>query len=284
MQSNGKETRPQPRTVDEALGRARRSLGSRLEADLLACHALGHPRSWLYAHGRDPIDAKALSTLERLVEERRDGKPIAQLCGNREFYGREFLVDERVLIPRPETELLVDLALGLPLGPGASVCDVGTGSGCIASTLAAERPQWRVTGIDRCAGALAVAGDNCRRICPGRVELLCGDLLEPVTGRRFDLIVSNPPYVAEDDPHLQRGDLRFEPRQALAAGPDGLDLIRRLVSQSPDRLVRGGWLLIEHGHDQAAAVRALLDRAGFSSVESRRDLAGIERVCLGNIA
>lgn len=284
MQSYENNGRPTPKTVDQALADARRALGSRLEADLLASRALGQPRSWLYAHGNDPVDAAKLSVFERLVTERQSGKPIAQLCGSREFYGREFVIDEHVLIPRPETELLVDLALALPLPDQARVCDVGTGSGCIAVTLAAERPRWRVTAIDCSDEALAVAGHNRDRLCPARVELLCGDLLEAVGDQHFDLIVSNPPYVAADDPHLERGDLRFEPRHALAAGADGLDVIRRLVSQAPDRLVAGGWLLIEHGHDQAAAVRALLDSAGFASVESRRDLAGIERVTLGRIA
>lgn len=272
-----------PRIVDEALGEARRLLGSRLEADLLACRALGRDRTWLYAHGGDPIEAEALVTLQRLVAQRRDGKPVAQLCGAREFYGREFLVDERVLIPRPETELLVDLALALPLPDTARACDVGTGSGCIAVTLAAERPQWQVSGIDCSAEALAVAAGNRDRLCPGRVELLRGDLLEPASARRFDLVVSNPPYVAEHDPHLEQGDLRFEPRMALAAGIDGLDVIRRLVAQACERLEADGWLLIEHGHDQAASVRSLFEQAGYSHVSSHRDLAGIERVSLGKL-
>lgn len=281
MQSNTNNDRRRPQTVGQALAEARDRLGNRLEADLLTCHALGRERSWLYAHDNDRIDAASLARLEHLVAQRLEGRPIAQLCGQREFYGREFSIDERVLIPRPETELLIELALALELPERARVCDVGTGSGCIALTLAAERPQWRVAAIDQSADALAVATANRARLGLKHVELLRGDLLEPVIDRRFELVVSNPPYVAAADPHLERGDLRFEPRAALAAGPDGLDIIRRLVSTGFDQLAHGGWLLLEHGHDQAAAVRTLLQAIGFTDVTSRRDLAGIERVSLG---
>ncbi len=281
MQSTTNEQHPPRPSVRQALASARDRLGSRLEADLLACHALGRDRSWLYAHDRDPIDDRALARLEGLVARRLEGWPIAQLCGRREFYGREFRIDERVLIPRPETELLVELALALDLPGRARVCDVGTGSGCIALTLAAERPRWQVTGIDRSAAALAVACVNRKRLDLARVDFLQGDLLEPVTDRRFDLIVSNPPYVAEADPHLARGDLRFEPHEALAAGPDGLEIIRRLLPAGFERLEDQGWLLTEHGHDQADSVCALLEDAGFIDATSRRDLAGIERVSLG---
>jgi release factor glutamine methyltransferase len=284
MQSTTNNDGETPQSIHEALVRARRLLGSRLEADLLACRALERDRSWLYAHDRDPIDRRALARLEKLVDGRLEGRPIAQLCGSREFYGRDFLVDEHVLIPRPETELLIDIALSLSLPEKARVCDVGTGSGCIALTLAAERPLWRVTGVDCSPDALSVACGNRDLLGLERVELLPGDLLEPVQDRRFDLIVSNPPYVAENDTHLEQGDVRFEPRQALAAGIDGLDVIRRLVPRAGQRLEPGGWLLLEHGHDQAAAVRSLLERAGFSGVESRRDLAGIERVTIGRFA
>ncbi len=281
MHSTGKNGNPGSPTVNEALSEARRKLASRLEADLLGCRALACERSWLYAHGDDAIADEARLRLRQLVDQRLDGHPIAQLCGGREFYGREFAVDPRVLIPRPETEQLIDLALALRLPAEARVCDVGTGSGCIALTLAAERPGWRISAVDRSTDALVVAADNRKRLQLGGVELLAGDLLEPVSDRRFDLVVSNPPYIAATDPHLQRGDLRFEPRSALAAGADGLDLIRRLAPQAFERLDPGGWLLIEHGHDQAAAVRELLTRAGFVGVESRHDLAGIERVAVG---
>ncbi|RFF27723.1 MULTISPECIES: peptide chain release factor N(5)-glutamine methyltransferase [unclassified Wenzhouxiangella] len=272
---------PIAQTVSEALQHARNRLSDRLETDLLACKALGCNRSWLYAHGKDLIDTRALERFENLVAARIQGKPVAQLLGSREFYGRDFRVDECVLVPRPETELLIDITLNLLLPESARVVDVGAGSGCIALTLAAERPGWQITATDISAEALAVATENRDRLGLDRVEMVCGDLLEPVGECRFDLIVSNPPYVADEDPHLELGDVRFEPRRALAAGPDGLEVIRRLVPDSWDRLQRGGWLLIEHGHDQAASVRALLERAGFADVLSHHDLAGIERVTSG---
>lgn len=281
MQSTTNKDDPPPKSLRQALSWARRLLGDRLEADLLACHALGRDRSWLYAHDGDPLDDGTLARFKALIAQRLEGRPIAQICGLREFYGRDFSVDEHVLIPRPETELLVDVALSLELPDKARVCDVGTGSGCIALTLAAERPAWRVTGIERSAEALAVAGANRERLALPRVELLPGDLLAPVVDRCFNLIVSNPPYVAEADPHLGRGDLRFEPIAALAAGPDGLEVIRRLAPAAFDRLERGGWLLVEHGHDQAPAVRELFRRTGFRDISSRLDLARIERITLG---
>lgn len=281
MQSNTSGDEPTPNTVGEVLARTRRQLESRLDADLLACLALGCDRSWLYGHDRDPVDAAARARLDRLVEQRRTGRPIAQLCGNREFYGRDFRVDESVLIPRPETELLIELSLSMDLPAEANVCDVGAGSGCIALTLAAERPDWRVTASDISDAALVVAADN--RAIHGleHVELLRGDLLAGQDDHRFDLIISNPPYVAESDPHLEHGDVRFEPRGALAAGTDGLAVIRRLVTQAFEHLSPGGWLMLEHGHDQADAVRGLLEAAGFETVKSFRDLAGIERVTRG---
>jgi release factor glutamine methyltransferase len=281
MQSTDNSDPTEAITVERLLRRARRSLSDRLEADLLACHALGRDRSWLYAHGGEAVDTATARRLDHLVGERLAGRPIAQICGYREFYGRAFRVDEWVLVPRPETELLVELALACPVPRDAVICDVGTGSGCVALTIAAERPGWRVMATDASERALAVAAENRDRLGLETVTLHHGDLLAGLAPLHFDLIVSNPPYIAEDDPHLGCGDLRFEPRQALAAGPDGLDLIRRLVPTAFDRLEAGGWLLIEHGYDQAAAVRGLLVEAGFSGVSSQRDLAGIERVTLG---
>lgn len=274
-------SQPATDTIAAAVYRSAERLGCRLEADLLVGHLLGRDRAWLYAHAEDPLDRDQISRLEQLLKQRLAGRPVAQIVGRREFYGRCFVVTDRVLIPRPETELLIDLALGLALPDEASVVDVGTGSGCIALTLAAERPAWSVRAVDRCAEALKVAEENRQRQGLERVELLEGDLLEPTGTARFDLIVSNPPYVAENDPHLAAGDVRFEPHQALVGGSDGLVLIRRLVEQAAAQLYPGGWLLIEHGHDQADRVRALFEAAGFSSVRTHRDLAGIERATLG---
>lgn len=270
--------------IEQALVRAAIKLGARIEADLLACHVLGCERSWLYAHGDQRLTASAQKSFSSLVEQRLQGRPIAYLLGEREFYGRRFLVDERVLIPRPETELLVELALALQLPAHASICDVGTGSGCISLTLAAERPHWQVAALDKSAAALEVARKNLDHMKLENVGLRQSDLLHATGAEKFDLIVSNPPYIAQADEHLDKGDLRFEPRGALEAGADGLDLIRALVTQAPEKLNDGGWLLIEHGYDQAAAVRQLLGRAGFDEVGSHRDLAAIERVTGGKKA
>lgn len=265
----------------EWLTTAARRLDDRLEADLLAGHVLGQSRAWLYTHADFRPDADARVRMDELLERRLAGEPVAYMLGMREFWGREFRVTPEVLIPRPETELLVEEALALDLPPRARVLDLGTGSGCLALTLAAERPAWRVTATDLCAGALAVARSNRERLGLARVALHQGDLFTPVAGRHFDLVVSNPPYVGDSDPHLERGDVRFEPRRALAAGPDGLAEIRRIVEQTPDCLNDGGWLMLEHGHDQGQAVRGLMERRGFNRLRCLPDLAGIPRAVIG---
>lgn len=255
---------------------------SRLESELLLTTAFGRDRAWLFAHLDDTVqDQTAAAHFSDLLDRRAEGVPVAYLLGEREFYGRAFRVNPAVLIPRPETELLIDIALQLDLPEEAAVVDVGTGSGCIALTLAAERPGWSVSGCDISAEALGVASENRAALELDRVRLVRSDLLAALNDQTFDLIVSNPPYIAADDPHLTRGDLRFEPAQALACGKDGLSLIRRLIDQSAILLKPHGWLIIEQGYDQAEAVRALMTRAGFESVRSENDLAGIERACLG---
>ncbi|MFP4207715.1 MAG: peptide chain release factor N(5)-glutamine methyltransferase [Wenzhouxiangella sp.] len=266
--------------ISDVLRRSEQRLNHRLEAELLLAHALARPRTWLYAHGNDPLPPGAADQLEKLLQRRLAGEPMAYILGVREFYGREFAVAPAVLIPRPETELIVDLALQrLPSDP-CRVVDVGTGSGCIALTLAAERPDWHVTALDLSAEALAVCGDNAGRLGLERVRLCESDLLGAVAGERFDAIVSNPPYVAEDDPHLNQGDLRFEPGCALSAGDHGLAVIKRLISQACMALEPAGWLIIEHGHDQGPAVAERMTASGLSRIATQRDLAGIERVTL----
>ena len=256
-------------------------LHHRLEAELLLAHVLGVGRSWIYAHGEARLNSEQQAALADLLARRAGGEPMAYLLGSREFYGRCFGVSPAVLIPRPETELLVDCTLSR-LDPGpATLADIGTGSGCIALTLAAERPSWQLVAVDVSDAALAVARSNAARLAVTGVEWVRGDLLAPLAGRCFDAIVSNPPYVADADPHLAQGDLRFEPALALGAGSDGLSLIVRLIEQAPVHLKPHGWLLIEHGHDQAPMVRDLLSASGFASVASHRDLAGIERVSVG---
>lgn len=253
----------------------------RLEAQMLLLHVLGQPthaRAWLLAHDTDALPADAAARLGALAERRLAGEPIAYLTGRKAFHGLELHVDARVLDPRADTEALVDWALELlPAAAPSRVLDLGTGSGAIALVIARQRPAARVTAVDASADALAVVAANVQRLgLP--VALRHGHWFGAVAGEVFDLIVSNPPYIAEGDAHLPA--LAHEPRQALVSGADGLADIRRIVAAAPAHLAPGGWLLLEHGWDQAAAVRALLGDAGFADIRSRRDLAGIER-CSG---
>ena len=267
------------------LGTALRQLQTdglpRLEAQMLLLHALGQPpqaRAWLLAHDDAALPADAATRLHALATRRLAGEPMAYLTGEKHFHGLRLQVDARVLDPRDDTETLVDWALALlPADAPRRVLDLGTGSGAIALAIAHARPQARVTAVDASADALTVARANAGQLGLA-VTLHHGDWLAPVAGERFDLIVSNPPYIAEGDAHLPA--LAHEPRSALVSGADGLDDLRRIVATAPAHLAPGGWLLLEHGWDQAAAVRALLADAGFAQVQSRRDLAGIER-CSG---
>ena len=267
------------------LGAALRQLQTgglpRLEAQMLLLHALGQPpqaRAWLLAHDDDALPADAATRLHALATRRLAGEPMAYLTGEKHFHGLRLQVDARVLDPRDDTETLVDWALALlPADAPRRVLDLGTGSGAIALAIAHARPQARVTAVDASADALTVARANAGQLGLA-VTLHHGDWLAPVAGEVFDLIVSNPPYIAEGDAHLPA--LAHEPRSALVSGADGLDDLRRIVATAPAHLAPGGWLLLEHGWDQAAAVRALLADAGFAQVQSRRDLAGIER-CSG---
>ena len=267
------------------LGAALRQLQTgglpRLEAQMLLLHALGQPpqaRAWLLAHDDDALPADAATRLHALATRRLAGEPMAYLTGEKHFHGLRLQVDARVLDPRDDTETLVDWALALlPADAPRRVLDLGTGSGAIALAIAHARPQARVTAVDASADALTVARANAGQLGLA-VTLHHGDWLAPVAGERFDLIVSNPPYIAEGDAHLPA--LAHDPRSALVSGADGLDDLRRIVATAPAHLAPGGWLLLEHGWDQAAAVRALLTDAGFTQVQSRRDLAGIER-CSG---
>ncbi|NKI35328.1 peptide chain release factor N(5)-glutamine methyltransferase [Wenzhouxiangella sp. XN79A] len=249
----------------------------------LAGRILGRTTAWVFAHEDHRLAAAEAARLTALLRRRAAGEPMAYLLGRREFYGRDFEVTPDVLIPRPETEHLVEAALASTQSAKARVVDVGTGSGCIALTLAAERPDWTVIGSDLSAAALAVAERNRLQLGIDSVRWHRGDLLTGLDGP-FDTIVSNPPYVAAGDPHLDRGDLRFEPQTALTDGADGLALIRRLISESRPALAPGGWLWIEHGHDQAAAVREAFEQQGYEALSSHRDLAGIERITGGRRA
>lgn len=254
---------------------------ARLEVQILAAHALGVNRAWLIAHDRDELPPAAATAVDALVAKREKGEPVAYILGEKEFYGRTFRVTPDVLIPRPETELLVETALErLPPGKAASTLDVGTGSGCIAVSLALARPDDRVTGVDISPSALTIAAANAEHL-GASVRLLAGDLLAPVASERFDMILSNPPYIMAADPHLSQGDLRFEPRHALASGSEGLDAISTLTRGAPSHLARGGWLLLEHGWDQASRVQTLMSESGFTNIASLRDISGHNRVTLG---
>lgn len=252
------------------------------EAELLLMHVLGCSHAWLYAHGRDTLPSAAQEQFGQLVARRVAGEPVAYLTGRRGFWSFELGVGPDTLIPRPETERLVELALErLPAGGSGRVADLGTGSGAIALAIASERPGMQVVATDASAAALAVARGNAEELGLGNVEFRHGDWLGPLAGERFRLIASNPPYIAAGDPHLRQGDLRHEPAQALASGADGLDDIRTITGAALSHLETGGWLLLEHGHDQGHAVRGLLSAAGYGQVETATDLEGRDRVTLG---
>lgn len=265
-----------------ALGLDRRE--ARIEARALAVHAWRVETAWLLAHDTDVPDAGQAAAFLALVEQRLAGQPVAYLTGRREFYGRPFRVTPDVLIPRPETELLVDQALlHLPPGQPLQVLDLGTGSGCVAVTIALERPHAIVTAVDRSPAALALAEDNARAL-DARVRFLQSDWFAALAGERFDLIVANPPYIAAADPHLGRGDVRFEPLAALASGGDGFDDLRRIVHDAPVHLATAGWLWLEHGFEQAELTQRLLRDAGLRHVQTRPDAAGLPRISGGQVS
>ncbi len=250
------------------------------EARLLIAHALGVDRAWLVAHADESIAGPPGAMARALLRRRGDGEPIAYILGRREFHGLELAVTPDVLIPRPETELLVDLALARVDGASCRVLDLGTGSGAIAIAVARAAPGAEVWAADSSPAALRVARANAERHAAG-VHFVASDWFAGLRGERFDLVVSNPPYVAAGDPHLREGDLRFEPRAALVGGADGLECIRRVVREARAHLRASGWLLFEHGYDQGPASRALLKEAGYADVDSWPDLASIPRVSGG---
>ncbi len=257
-----------------------------LDAQVVLAHVLAKDRAWLVAHADDPLTREQEAAFFALAKRRRDGEPVAYLTGVREFWGLSLRVSPAVLIPRPETESLVELALlRMPVDRDSRVLDLGTGSGAIALALARERPRANVLATDVSIEALAVAQENARRLGIANVELARADWFAdlPAAWRdtAFDLIASNPPYVAVDDPHLREGDVRFEPAAALASGVDGLAAIRRIVEDARAHLVAGGTLVIEHGFDQSERVRELFSAAGFGEIVVARDLAGIPRVVAG---
>lgn len=272
-------------TVDEALALARAGGLDRLDAQLLLAHVSGRGRAWLLAHGDAVLDAVAAARLPALIDRRSAGEPIAYLAGSKEFRGLELQVDARVLVPRPETELLVDWALELLRGELAdiaapAVVDLGTGSGAIALAVKHAHPAADVVATDVSADALAVARANAARLGLD-VRFAAGAWWAAAAGRQFDLAVSNPPYIAGNDPHLPA--LRHEPLAALTPGVGGVEALFQLVDGAQGRLRPGGWLLLEHGHDQAPKVAERLEARGFRDVTTRRDLAGHPRCTGGRV-
>ena len=254
----------------------------RVDAEWLLAHALDRPPGWLWAHADDAVEAAARERFEALLARRAAGEPVAYLTGTQGFWSLDLRVTPATLIPRPETERLVELALArLPADAPCRVADLGTGSGAIALAIARERPMAAVVATDASKAALAVAVSNAQRNGIDNAWFRRGDWCEALGRDRFDLIASNPPYIALGDPHLDQGDLRHEPPDALASGDDGLDAIRRIVRDAPAHLAPAGWLLLEHGWDQGQAVRALMAAAGFVEVGTEPDLEGRDRVSLG---
>lgn len=253
----------------------------RLDVEWLLAAALDRPTSYLRAWPEREVPAPVAERFQRALARRRQGEPVAYILGRQGFWSLELDVEPSTLIPRPDTELLVETALALLPAAPAEVLDLGTGSGAIALALAAERPAWRLSGVDRIEAAVALAERNRRQFALENVAFCRSDWFSALAGRRFDLIVGNPPYIEAGDPHLDQGDVRFEPASALVSGADGLDDIRCIVEQAPGHLEPGGWLVLEHGCRQAEAVRGLLSARGFAEVHSRRDLGGHERISLG---
>ena len=265
--------------VRSVLAAATRQLGERADAELLLLHVVQQPRSWLFTHADDMLDTDVQTAYSALIERRAAGEPVAYIAGRRGFWSLDLEVTPATLIPRPETELLVELALQrLPPDASGSVVDLGTGSGAIALAIACERPRLQVIATDASVEALEVARRNAQRHAIGNVRFAHGDWLTPLRAQRVAMIVSNPPYIEATDPHLRQGDLRFEPASALASGADGLDDIRRIVRDARAHLQPGGWLLFEHGWNQGEAARALLAEAGYAEVFTAQDLERRDRV------
>ncbi|MDD1966003.1 peptide chain release factor N(5)-glutamine methyltransferase [Pseudomonas sp. NPDC090203] len=257
---------------------------ARLDAELLLAAALGKPRSFLHTWPERIVSSEAAQAFDGYLKRRRTGEPVAYILGLQGFWNIDLEVAPHTLIPRPETEMLVETALELLPGAIAHrLLDLGTGTGAIALSLAKDRPQWTLTAVDRVEDAVELAERNRQRLHLDNARVLQSHWFSAVEGQRFDLILSNPPYIAASDPHLVEGDVRFEPSSALVSGDDGLDDLRLIVSQAPAHLEAGGWLLLEHGYDQGPAVRELLNRHGFEQIQTRRDLGDHERITFGRV-
>ncbi|MBB5212787.1 peptide chain release factor N(5)-glutamine methyltransferase [Microbulbifer hydrolyticus] len=271
-------------TVKENLQRAtelQHSDSPRLDLEVLLCHLLGKSRAWLYTWPEHQLDAGLQAQFEQLLERRIAGEPVAHLTGSREFWSLPLKVNRSTLIPRPDTEVLVEVVLALCPQEKLALLDLGTGTGAIALALASEKPGWSITAVDKMPAAVALAQENRDRLGFDHVSVLQSDWFSALDTQRFDVIVSNPPYIDTQDPHLREGDVRFEPRSALVAEEQGLADIRRIAADARTFLAANGLLLVEHGWEQGKAVRGIFTEAGYDEVETRLDYAGRERVTLG---
>ncbi len=254
------------------------------EANLLCQHVLNVNRAWLISHERDALEPNQQVGFEALLQRRLNGEPMAYILGSRDFYGLQLKTTPATLIPRPDTETLVEAALAkIPHDSNFQILDLGTGTGAVALAIASQRPQTKVIAVDASLEALKVAAQNTQSLNLSNVRLIESNWFSALVSEKFDVIVSNPPYIAQDDEHLKQGDLRFEPLSALASGVDGLDDIRKIIQDAPDYLNPNGWLMLEHGYDQAEAVAALLKARGFSQIAHAKDIAGTLRVTFGAI-
>ncbi len=273
---------PSIRTLLEQASRELGTESARLDTEILLAACLGKPRSYLRTWPERSIDQRELECFGQLLRRRARGEPVAHLTGEREFWSLPLAVTPDTLIPRPETETLVEQALGkLPPDTPLRVADLGTGSGAIALAIATERPRCEIIATDISELALTVARHNAERLGLGNVRFIAGDWCKSLPAGRFDVILSNPPYVAERDPHLDSGDVRFDPRQALVAGPEGMDALRQIARCANDHLRRDGWLIVEHGYDQGGKVMQLLQAEGYSEVSTHNDGSGLGRVTMG---
>lgn len=254
---------------------------ARLDTEILLGHVLGRPRTWLYTWPEYELSEAEQTEFDALFERRKNGEPVAHLTGTREFWSLPLKVDASTLIPRPETELLVETALELCPQETLRALDLGTGTGAIALALASEKPGWRIVAAEKSAEAVALAEKNRRALKLDKVQILQSDWFAQIPPQQFDLILSNPPYIDAADPHLEEGDVRFEPRSALVAAREGLVDIEWIAQKSIEYLQPGGWLIVEHGWQQAEAVRKIFAAAGLNNIESRKDYSGWERLTLG---